>query len=101
MGARAVNGNDVQRVRDEPCASSGPPSDASEYWIDVNAVADPVRDCYVATVVVRGLPDMREVFREEFPAGRLRQTPPRDVFAAALARGQRAVRLEQCRKVRP
>lgn len=72
--------------------------DAAEYWINVNAVSDPVHNCYVATVVVLRLPEMREVFRDEFATGSLCKTPPRDVLAAALASGQRAVRREQCRQ---
>lgn len=74
-----------------------PADEASgEYWIDVNTVTDPERDSYVAKVVVTHLPEMREVFRGEFPASGLPRAR-KDVLAAALASGQHAVRMEQCR----
>ncbi|MBA3597050.1 MAG: hypothetical protein H0W40_06700 [Methylibium sp.] len=70
---------------------------SGEYWIDVNAVADPDCDSYVAKVVVTRLPEMLEIFRGEFPAGGLPRARRKDVLAAALASGQHAVRMEQCR----
>lgn len=77
-----------------------PAEDGGEYRIDVATVADPVRDCYVATVVVLRLPDMQEVFREEFATAGLQRARPRDLLAAALTSGQQAVRREQCRQGR-
>ncbi|MBA2721452.1 MAG: hypothetical protein H0U56_00835 [Methylibium sp.] len=78
-----------------------PANEASgEYWIDVNTVTDPERDCYVAKVVVTHLPEMREIFRGEFPASGLPRARRKDVLAAALASGQHAVRMEQCRLIR-
>ena len=68
-------------------------ADSGEYLIDVGAAADTQLGVFLARVVVRHLPDLREVFRSEFPAGRLSTTRRHD----ALARGQEAVREEQCR----
>ena len=72
-------------------------ADSGEYLIDVGATADTQLGVLLARVVVRHLPDLREVFRSEFPAGRLSTTRRHDALAAALARGQEAVREEQCR----
>ena len=68
-------------------------ADSGEYLIDVGATADTQLGVFLAHVVVRHLPDLREVFRSEFPVGRLSTTRRHD----ALARGQEAVREEQCR----
>lgn len=75
---------------------------SGEYWIDVNAITGPDHEGYVAKVVVVKLPEMREIFRGEFPAGEFPAgSPPRArckaMLAAALASGQHAVRMEQCR----
>jgi hypothetical protein len=68
-----------------------------EYWIDVDTITDPQRDCCVARVIVRRLPEMCEIYRGEFPAGQGQRARPEEVRAAAFASGQQAVRMEQCR----
>lgn len=69
---------------------------SGEYSIDVSAIPDAMCQGYVARVVVKQLPAMREVFREEFLACGRAWTQPQNALVAALAKGQQFVRVRLC-----
>ena len=71
--------------------------DTCEYAIEVSVVPNP-EGGYVARVVVRQLPAMQEVFREDLLARGSVWMQPQNALAAAFARGQQLVRLELCRR---
>lgn len=77
-------------MRDDPDA---------EYSIEVSAVEDPSRPGYVARVVVKQLPAMREVFRDELLVCGGTWPHQQSALAAALKRGQQFVRFELRRRI--
>ncbi|WP_428421702.1 hypothetical protein [Methylibium sp.] len=71
----------------------------AEYSIQVSAVVDAKRSGYLARVVVKKLPAMLEVFRDEVLTCGQTWPQPQSALAAALARGQQFVRFELRRPV--
>lgn len=80
-------------MQDPPPASD---MRTGEYVIDARAVPNALCRGYVALVVVNQLPDMHELFREEFLDCGRPWAQLRDARAAAIARGQQLARAHLC-----
>lgn len=71
----------------------------AEYSIQVSALADANQPGYLARVVVKELPGMREVFRDDVLPQEQTWPQLQEALAAALARGQQFVRFALCRRI--